>query len=161
MFNFTKHVTVWVFLKLHSMVILFCFIFNHKRKNIEIYISVFHTLFKFLWLLRFKYLKYKAWICPVAYKGRWFVNIISGREIRKIYKKKKTLNLKRNFQLKAKIPTDNFRYLIIFSHLAAVPGHQHVPGAVLHRHQHSFRLSVPGGSATKWPRLRANRSVPC
>jgi hypothetical protein len=45
--------------------------------------------------------------------------------------------------------------------VAAVPGHQHVPGTVLHRHQHSFRLSVPGGSATKWPRRRADRSVPC
>ena len=33
--------------------------------------------------------------------------------------------------------------------LAAVPGQQHVPGAVLHRHQHSFRLPVPGGSATQ------------
>ena len=45
--------------------------------------------------------------------------------------------------------------------VAAVPGHQHVPGAVLHRHQHSFRLPVPGGSATKWPRRHADRSVPC
>jgi hypothetical protein len=45
--------------------------------------------------------------------------------------------------------------------MAAVPGHQHVPGAVLHRHQHSFRLPFPGGSATRWPRRRADRSVPC
>jgi len=30
----------------------------------------------------------------------------------------------------------------------AVSEHQHVPGAVLHRHQHSIRLPVPGVSAT-------------
>ena len=58
-------------------------------------------------------------------------------------------NQKINFQLKTNIPTDSFRYLIIFSHLAAVPGHQHVPAAFIHRYQHSFRLSVPGGSTTK------------